>query len=245
MGLEGKVVLITGAGQGIGRACAWAFLEQGARLVLIDKNRQTLKDLLSQIKRKGGNAKGYVFDLTRTKRIDRLVERIESQTPVDVLVNNAGFDRPGLSSKIGIEDFHMVMVIHVYVPFLLSKHLLPGMKQRGFGRIINVSSVYGKEGAKGELAYSTAKAAIIGFTKSLAREADVGDVTVNCVVPGLVHTETIERMPEKYKEMILSRTILKRMGTPQEVANVIVFLASERASYITGSEILVSGGWGI
>jgi len=173
------------------------------------------------------------------------VDRIQRKWQIDILVNNAGFDRPGVSSKVELKDFQMVMAIHVFVPFLLSKFLLPSMKERGFGRIINVSSVYGKEGAKGEVAYCTAKAAIIGLTKTLAREAGGTGVTVNCVVPGLIDTETIERMPQKYKDMILSKTILQRMGRPEEVAEVVAFLAHEGASYITGSEILVSGGWGI
>jgi NAD(P)-dependent dehydrogenase (short-subunit alcohol dehydrogenase family) len=142
-------------------------------------------------------------------------------------------------------SFNEVLGIHVLVPFLLAKLFLPGMRAAGWGRVINISSVYGTLGAKGEVAYCSAKAAVIGLTKSLAREAGRDGVTVNAVVPGLIRTPPMERMPERYRTPIVAQTFLGRMGEPVEVARAIAFLASDDASYITGTTITVSGGWGV
>ena len=128
---------------------------------------------------------------------------------------------------------------------MLIKLLLPDMRARKWGRIVNISSVYGLSGAKGEAAYSTAKAAVIGLTKTAAREGGPDGVTVNAVVPGLIRTPTIEKMPEKYRTPIIEQTLLGRIGEAEEVARVIAFLASDDASFITGTSITVSGGWGI
>ena len=165
--------------------------------------------------------------------------------PVDILVNNAGFDRPGTTARVDRRGFGEVLGIHVLVPFLLIKLLLPGMRSAGWGRIINISSIYGLSGAKGEAAYCTAKAAVIGLTKSVAREAGRDGVTVNAIVPGLIRTPPMERMPGKYTAPIIADTLLGRMGEPEEVARTAAFLASGDSSFITGATITVSGGWGI
>jgi 3-oxoacyl-[acyl-carrier protein] reductase len=139
-----------------------------------------------------------------------------------------------------------VLGIQLVVPFMLIQLLLPDMRKAGWGRIINVSSIYGMIGAKGEVAYSTAKAGVIGLTKSVAKEAGSDGVTVNVVVPGLTRTPTIETfMADEYKKPILDNTPLGRMGEAEEIASVIAFLASDEASYITGTPIPVSGGWGV
>jgi len=187
----------------------------------------------------------HVIDLTRTRPLKGLIETIKRETAIDILVNNAGFDKPGVTWKIDKNHFNAVLGIHVGVPFMLIKLLLPEMRARGWGRIINISSVYGLSGAKGEVAYSTAKAGVIGLTKTVAREGGPDGVTANAVVPGLIRTPTIEKMPERYRTPIVDQTLLGRIGEPTEVARVVAFLASEDASYITGSSITVSGGWGI
>jgi 3-oxoacyl-[acyl-carrier protein] reductase len=245
MNLTGHTALITGAGQGIGRACAEVFAEKGANLVLLDKNRTTLPRVARALTGKGCNVIAQVIDLTRTRSLEALIEKIKREAAIDILINNAGFDKPGVTSKIGKNHFHAVLGIHVGVPFMLIKLLLPEMRARGWGRIVNISSVYGLSGAKGEAAYSTAKAAVIGLTKTAAREGGPDGVTVNAVVPGLIRTPTIEKMPEKYRTPILEQTLLGRIGEAEEVARVIAFLASDDASYITGTSITVSGGWGI
>lgn len=245
MNLSGHTALITGAGQGIGRACAEVFAEKGASLVLLDKNRRTLPRVAQTLTARGCNVIAHVIDLTRTRSLEVLIEKIKKDVAIDILVNNAGFDEPGVFSKVDKNGFDAVLGIHVGVPFMLIKLLLPEMRARGWGRIVNISSVYGLSGAKGEVAYSTAKAAVIGLTKTAAREGGPDGVTVNAVVPGLIRTPTIEKMPERYRALIIEQTLLGRIGEAEEVARVIAFLASDDGSYITGTSIAVSGGWGI
>jgi NAD(P)-dependent dehydrogenase (short-subunit alcohol dehydrogenase family) len=245
MHLTGRTALITGAGQGIGKACAEVFADRGASLVLLDKNRRTLPRVAQMLAGRGCNVVAHVVDLTRTKSLEALIEKIKREAAIDILVNNAGFDKPGATWKLDKGRFNAVLGIHVGVPFTLIKLLLPEMRARKWGRIINISSVYGLSGAKGEVAYSTAKAGVIGLTKTAAREGGPYGVTVNAVVPGLIRTPTIEKMPERYRTPIVEQTLLGRMGEAAEVARVIAFLASDEASYITGTSITVAGGWGI
>ncbi|HOP85789.1 MAG TPA: SDR family NAD(P)-dependent oxidoreductase [Syntrophorhabdaceae bacterium] len=245
MNLSGRVALITGAGQGIGEACARVFAERGAMLVLLDKNKETLPRVANSIAEQGTPVIARIIDLTHTLALKKLIKEIKKETVIDILVNNAGFDRPGTTQKIEKKQFNEVMGIHVVVPFLLSKWLLHDMRLNKWGRIINISSVYGTSGAKGEVAYSTAKAAVIGLTKTLAREAGQDGVTVNAIVPGLIKTPPIIQMPDRHKDPIIHQTLLRRIGEPEEVAKVAAFLASDDASYITGTTITVSGGWGI
>ena len=245
MDLSGHTALITGAGQGIGRACAQVFAGRGARLILLDKNRRTLPGVVEGIKAEGGHVEGHIIDLMHTGKLKALMDAIKGEASIDILVNNAGFDRPGTTSRVDRKGFGEVLGIHVLVPFLLTKLLLPGMREAGWGRIINISSIYGLTGAKGEAAYCTAKAAVIGMTKTVAREAGRDNVTVNAIVPGIIRTPPMERMPEKYRAPIIAETLIGRMGEPEEIARTAAFLASDDSSYITGTTIVVSGGWGI
>jgi NAD(P)-dependent dehydrogenase (short-subunit alcohol dehydrogenase family) len=169
-----------------------------------------------------------------------------SNLTIDILVNNAGFDRPGTTGKIDKTGFEEELGIHLTAPLLLIQFFLPSMRSRRWGRIINVSSIYALIGGKGEVAYSAAKAGVIGLTKSVAREGAPDGVTVNVVLPGLTRTPTIENfMAQKFKDAIIRETPLGRMAEAEEVAKVIAFLASDDASYITAAAIPVSGGWGI
>jgi 3-oxoacyl-[acyl-carrier protein] reductase len=245
MQLTGHTALITGAGQGIGKACAEVFAQRGTKVILLDKNRATLPGVAKQIAADGGDVVARVIDLTRTAKLEKLIEDLSTGMTIDILVNNAGFDRPGITAKTGKADFNAVKDIHVVVPFLLTKMLLPAMRAARWGRIINISSVYGLSGAKGEVAYSVAKAAIVGLTKTVAREGGPDGVTVNAIAPGLIRTPPIIKMPDKYKEPIIAHTLLGRIGEPEEIARVAAFLASDDASFITGTTITVSGGWGI
>ena len=244
--LGGHRALITGAGQGIGRACAEVFAARGANLVLLDRNAETLADLAEKLRPLGPDVTTMVLDLTDLPLLQRTMEGIRSKGLIDILVNNAGFDRPGTTAKIDAAGFESVLRIHVTVQLSLIQSLLPGMRSARWGRIINLSSIYALIGAKGEIAYSTAKSAVIGLSKSVAREAGRHGVTVNAVLPGLTRTPTIEHfMAERYKEEIIRDTPLGRMAEPAEIARVIAFLASDEASYITAAAIPVSGGWGI
>ena len=246
MSLQGHTAVITGAGQGIGRACAEVFAEQGAELLLLDKNAVTLAEVVKVIEQKGCKVTGLVVELTELENLQRKLEPVCRGLTVDILVNNAGFDRPGTSAKTDQAGFDAVVAIHLSVPLFLMKFFLPAMRAGKWGRIINVSSIYGLIGAKGEVAYSTAKSGLIGLTKSIAKEAAGDGVTVNAVLPGLTRTPTIENfMAQKFKDAIIAETPLGRMAEAEEIAKVIAFLASEDASYITAAAIPVSGGWGI
>lgn len=246
MSLDGHIALITGAGQGIGRACAVIFASKGANLVLLDKNPETLSKIAHEVGEMGRKVMSDVLDLTNKERLQEVARKARKIGLTDILVNNAGFDRPGTTAKIEKKGFEEVLSIHVTVPLTLIQMFLPGMRAAGWGRIINVSSVYGITGGKGEVAYSTAKAGIIGLTKSVAKECGQDGVTVNAVLPGLTRTPTIETsMAERYKKTIIANTPLGRMAEPEEVANVIAFLASDEASFITGIALPVSGGWAV
>jgi NAD(P)-dependent dehydrogenase (short-subunit alcohol dehydrogenase family) len=246
MDLSGHLALITGAGQGIGRACAEVFALKGADLILFDKNPQSLSETAEKISGIGPQVFTRALDLTDIDKLKKAVKEEKRRGRIDILVNNAGFDHPGISTKISTEEFWEVLNIHVMVPFVLIQLLLPEMREAGWGRIINVSSIYALIGGKAEVAYSTAKAGVIGLTKSVAKEAGKDGVTVNAVLPGLTRTPTIETfMADKYKQPIIENTTLGRMGEAEEVASVIAFLASDAASYITATPIPVSGGWGI
>lgn len=246
MNLTGHKALITGAGQGIGRACAEVFASRGADLVLLDKNPVTLNALAEKLTETGRRITISVLDLTDLDLLQLELERIKREGLIDILVNNAGFDRPGTSEKISVDGFQSVLGIQLTVPLVLIKALLPAMRSAKWGRIINMSSIYGLTGGKGELAYSAAKAGLIGFTKSLARECGRDGVTVNAVLPGLTRTPTIEEfMGDKYKEAMIAETPLGRMAEAEEIGKVVAFLASDDASYITGVALPVSGGWGI
>jgi len=246
MGLKGHTAVITGAGQGIGRACAEVFAAQGADLVLLDRNPETLQTVAAGIRDLGGQATPIVVDLTDFGNLGKELVSTCRDLSVDVLVNNAGFDRPGSSARLTMAEFEAVLEIHLSSALFLIKSFLPAMREKKWGRIINVSSIYGLIGGKGEVAYSTAKAGLMGLTKSIAREAGADGVTVNAVLPGLTRTPTIENvMAEKFKQMIIRDTPLGRIAEPEEIARVIAFLASDGASYITGASIPVSGGWGV
>ena len=246
MDLNGHLALITGAGQGIGRACAEVLALKGADLILFDKNSKSLSETAARIRVIGRQVFSRALDLTDLNALKKAVAEAKRSGRIDILVNNAGFDRPGTSAKLSTEEFWEVLNIHVMVPFVLIQLLLPEMREAGWGRIINVSSIYALTGAKAEVAYSTAKAGVIGLTKSVAKEAGKDGVTVNAVLPGLTRTPTIETlMADKYKQPIIDSTALGRMGEADEIASVIAFLASDAASYITAAPIPVSGGWGI
>lgn len=246
MDLHGHKALITGAGQGIGRACAEVFASRGAGLVLLDKNAETLDEVAGKLIKAGRKLTALTLDITDLDNLRSEVEKVNDEGLIDILVNNAGFDRPGTTAKIDREGFEAVLGIHLTVPLFLIQLLLPSMRSAGWGRIINVSSIYGLVGGKGEVAYSTAKAGVIGLTKSVARECGQDGITVNVVLPGLTRTPTIENfMAKQFKDEIIADTPLGRIAEPEEVAKVIAFLASDDASYITGAVVPVSGGWGI
>jgi len=246
MNLQGRTALITGAGQGIGRACAEVFASRGADLVLLEKNSSTLHEVAEEIRKTGRRVVPVAVDLTDLEALRRELEKNCSNLAIDILVNNAGSIGPEQQARSIKPDSKLCWEFTSPYPLFLIQFVLPSMRSRKWGRIINISSIYGVIGGKGEVAYSTAKAGVIGLTKSVAREAGADGVTVNAVLPGLTRTPTIENfMAKKFKDAIIQETPLGRGAEPQEVARVIAFLASDDASFITATAIPISGGWAI
>ncbi len=244
MRLKGKVALVTGAGQGIGRSIALKFATEGADLALFDINRETCTETGEESKGFGGRCTVHAVDVANREHVQGACEEVLSVFGrVDILVNNAGFDRGATLLKVTEKDWEAVLDVHLKGTLNCIQALAPMMIRRRYGKIINISSIYGKSGGIAAISYSTAKGGIIGLTKSIAKELGRNDITVNAVLPGLTDTPTIRRMPEKYKKMIIDATPLGRMAKPEEIANVVVFLASDESSYITGATIEVTGGW--
>ncbi len=242
-----KNVLITGAGQGIGLATAMRFAVEGAGVGLLDRNFQTLRNAEALIKMAGADCLTLSADVAETSQARQAVlDFIEYFGRIDVLVNNAGFDKPGAFLKLNQTDFMAVWSVHVLGTVNCSQAAAGCMMEKGSGAMVNVSSIYGRIGSKGESAYSTAKAGLIGLTRSLAKEFGPKGIRVNAVLPGLTLTPTIDQfMAEKFKNAIIAETPLGRPGRADEVAAAIAFLSSEDASFITGACLDVSGGWGI
>jgi NAD(P)-dependent dehydrogenase (short-subunit alcohol dehydrogenase family) len=243
--LKNKVILVTGAGQGIGRAIALLAAREGARVALIERNETTGRETLEQINALGSEGLLVVKDIVLDQAVPEIIERVRTRwNRLDILVNNAGFDRPAGIFKIQDPEWDAVLDVHLKAAMAFIRAAMPIMKEQGYGRIVNLSSIYGKTGGKGEIAYATAKAGLIGLTKSVAKEVGKFGVCVNAVLPGLTATPAIQTMmAEKFKEQILSQTPLGRMAQPEEIAHAVIFLASDEASYITGACLEVSGGW--
>lgn len=244
---QGRVAVVTGAGQGIGQATAYRLAKEGAKIAVFDRNEETAAQTSKAIIDFGGMAHPYIVDVANTDQVIETANKVvESYNTVDVLINNAGFDRPGGFLKISAADFQDVWRVHVLGTINCCKALGPSMIEHGYGSIVNVSSIYGRVGSKGESAYSSAKAALIGLTKSLASEWGAKGVRVNAILPGLTNTPAIrDLMHPKVKEAILADTLLGRIAEPSEIAAAIAFLASDDACFVTGAALEVTGGWNL
>ena len=244
MNLKNKKAIITGAGQGIGRSIALKMAEHGADIVIAEWNLDTEKEVAKEIEKKGGKVLFSPVDVAYKIQVRNMVrEVIGAWGRIDILVNNAGFDHGATLLKVKEEDWDSVLDVHLKGTFNCIQAVSPHMMEKRYGKIVNISSIYGKSGGVAEAAYCSAKAGIIGLTKSAARELGRYQINVNVVLPGMILTPTIAKMPEKYRSMILENTPLRRIGQPVEVANVVAFLASDEASYMTGAAVEVSGGW--
>ncbi|HUL23937.1 MAG TPA: 3-oxoacyl-ACP reductase FabG [Thermodesulfobacteriota bacterium] len=244
MRLEGKKAIVTGAGQGIGRNIALKMAQEGADTVVAEMNPDTGARTAKEVEGLGRRALSISVDVARPEQVQAMVDQVlRAWKRIDILVNNAGFDRPGSLLKVKEGDWDAVLGVHLKGTLNCIQAVAPHMIENSYGKIVNVSSVWGKSGAVSEVSYSTAKAGIIGLTKSVARELGRYQINVNVILPGLILTPTISRMAEKYQNMIVENTPLKRMGQPEEVANVVAFLVSDEASFVTGAMVEVSGGW--
>lgn len=257
LGIRGKVVMITGAAQGIGKACATAFAEEGCHLSLCDINEEKLRETAEELKSKGVDVLAFKADVTKKEDVDRFVkETIEKFGRIDILVNNAGTARFSDLMELPEEQILFNMDLMVYAVIRLSRAVVPYMRKNKWGRIINISSIFGKQPG-GLLDYDTAKAAVIMVTKDFANYLAKDGILVNAVCPGPVRTPLWEGPGQlgdqlgKMLGMSSSEAIeafakqnipLGRYGYPEEIANVVLFLASEKASYVTGQAINVDGG---
>lgn len=245
MDLNGKVALVTGAGRGIGLAIALKLAEVGAAVVINDINEPTANQATEQIKAMGRQSLAITADVSSATEAHRLIETAASMMgKVDILVNNAGITRDGLLLRMTDDDWDRVLNISLKSVFLCTRAALrPMMKQR-WGRVINISSIVGIAGNAGQANYASAKAGIIGFTKSISKEVASRNITVNAIAPGFIDTEMTQRLDEKYKEELKKRIPVGYFGSPRDVAEGVAFFASDGARYYTGQVLSVDGGMG-
>ena len=243
MDFENKTAVVTGAGSGIGRATAQTLAREGARVIVADIDGASGEASAAAIRAQGHRATFMPVDMTDAASIEAFAAAAQSQCgPIDVLVNAAGWGRTAPFVE-GTPDFWAKLVALNFVgPMTLAKALLPAMIERASGKIVNISSDAGRVGSLGETVYAGTKGGLIAFTKSLARETARYQINVNCVCPGPTDTPLMAAVPDKVKDALIKAIPFRRLGKPEEVADAVVFFASDRARYITGQVLSVSGG---
>jgi len=241
--LDGKTAIITGGSQGIGKATALRFAREGARVVVADVNDEAGEAVVREIEEMGGDARFVRTDVTSRDDAQALVDAaVDAFGTVDVLVNNAGITRDATLKKMSEEDFDRVVDVNLKGVFNCTKAVLPVMAENGGGRILNAASIVGRYGNFGQTNYVATKAGVIGMTKTWARELGRDQITVNAVAPGFIDTPMVETVPDKVIGDLEKKTPLGRLGTPEDIANAYLFLASDEAAFITGSVLAVDGG---
>ncbi|MGH7523126.1 MAG: 3-oxoacyl-[acyl-carrier-protein] reductase [Gemmatimonadales bacterium] len=243
MDLSGRVAFVTGVTRGIGRSVAAALHAAGARVALTGRSRDTAESAAAAI---GEGVYGFACDVTDGDALRAAIAACEAQVgPIDILVNNAGVTRDNLLVRMTDEDWDAVLNANLKGAFIATQAVIKGMMKRRWGRIINLTSVVGIIGNKGQANYAASKAGLIGFTKSVAREYAGRGVLVNCVAPGFIDTDMTAALPEAARSALLEAIPLGRLGAPADVAAAILFLASGQAAYVTGQTIVVDGGMAI
>lgn len=243
MNLEGRVAVVTGASQGIGKACALVLAEAGAQVALGSRNVEKLGEVAREIEAMGKKALVLPLDVSSRESIAEAVGKtLEAWGKIEILVNNAGITKDNLVLRMKPEDWEAVLKTNLDGAFHCIKAVMPGMVRQRYGRIINITSVVAQSGNPGQANYVAAKAGLIGLTKAVALEVASRNITVNAVAPGFISTAMTEKLSEEVHKKILGMIPLGRMGTDREVAQAVRFLASEEAGYITGHVLNVNGG---
>ncbi len=242
MDLTDKVIIVTGSGRGIGRAIALKLANAGASVVINDIG-QAAEAVSREIEAVGGKGQAIIADVSSTSDVTKLVEMtMATYGRVDILINNAGINRDQLLVRMTDEDWDKVIAIDLKSVFLCTRAVLRPMIKQRWGRIISISSIVGLIGNAGQANYASAKAGIIGFTRSIAREVASRGITVNAIAPGFIDTEMTQQLPDNQRKELISRIPSGRLGSPEDVASAVCFLASDEASYITGQVLTVDGG---
>ena len=238
--LTGKTALVTGATGGIGRAIVSTLHQLGATIGMTDMNKAALDAFATQL-----GERVYVFEanLTNPESIKEMVAQAEqTMGKIDILVNNAGMTKDGLSMRMSDEQFQSVLNLNLTAPFMLMRSVMIGMMKRRYGRIVNMASIVGVMGNAGQANYAASKGGLIAMTKSIAGELAGRGVTANCVAPGFIKTPMTDVLSDDVKQKLLKSIPMARLGEPQDIANVVAFLASDEAGYITGQTVHVNGG---
>jgi 3-oxoacyl-[acyl-carrier protein] reductase len=240
MSFEGKIALITGASRGIGRTIAEKLAECGATVVGTATTETGAEAISAYL---GVHGKGFQLDVSDSASIERLLEKMRAEFgEADILVNNAGITRDNLLMRMKDEEWQAILDTNLTSVFRMSKAVIRAMMKKRYGRIITIGSVVGSMGNAGQANYAAAKAGLVGFSKSLAREVASRGITVNVVAPGFIATDMTEALTDEHRADILSRIPANRLGDPKEVASAVAFFASDEAAYITGETIHVNGG---
>ena len=243
MKLENRVALVTGASQGIGHACALALARQGASVAVAARNQPKLEELVQQITAAGGKAAACVMDVAEEDQVKSAIKSALAQFgKIDILVNNAGITRDQLVMRMKRADWDVVLNTNLTSAYLCIQQVIGSMLKQRWGRIINITSVFGQTGQAGQANYAASKAGLIGLTMAIAREVASRNITVNAVAPGFIDTSMTAALSEEFKQTAVKQIPLGRVGTPEDIANAVSFLSSEQASYITGHVLNVNGG---
>jgi len=243
MNISGRVALVTGASQGIGRSCALKLASAGGTVVVAARNQEKLNELVREITGAGGKAAAFTLDVSDEAQIKSACEAAITQFgKIDILVNNAGITRDQLVIRMKRSDWDAVLSTNLTSAYLCIQQVIGSMLKQRWGRIINIASVFGQMGQAGQVNYAASKAGLIGLTMAIAREVGSRTITCNAVAPGFIETAMTTGLGDEFRQNAVKQIPLGRVGSPQDVANAVAYLASEEASYITGHVLNVNGG---
>jgi len=243
MSLSGRVALVTGASQGIGRGCALRLAKEGASVAVAARNQEKLNELVNEITAAGGKAAAFPLDVAEEEQVKATIKGAIAQFgKMDILVNNAGITRDQLVMRMRRTDWDVVLQTNLTSAYLCIQQVIPSMLKQRWGRIINITSVFGQMGQAGQANYAASKAGLIGLTMAIAREVGSRNITCNAIAPGFIETAMTEVLSEEFKQTAVKQIPLGRVGKTDDIAGAVAFLASDDASYITGHVLSVNGG---